>query len=74
MSSFFSGILISLGIVCVDVACCLGNPGICNAIMNTSSIILTLINFIFFNQDFIFMQGLGVFICTIGAVLISTAE
>lgn len=34
ISAFVTGILISVGIVFINVACDMGNPGICNAIMN----------------------------------------
>ncbi|CDW88334.1 UNKNOWN [Stylonychia lemnae] len=74
LSSLTSGIFLGLGIVCINVACNLGNPGICNSIMSTQCILLTLCNYIFFDQNLNWMQGLGVLICVIGVVLVSIAN
>eukprot|EP00347_Sterkiella_histriomuscorum_P000259 403376566 len=73
-SAFGSGILISLGIVFINVASEMGNAGICNAIMHGQSVLLTVGNFVLFGQSLNYMQGMGVFLSAVGATVISLAD
>jgi drug/metabolite transporter (DMT)-like permease len=74
LSALISGILISLGIVFINVASDMGNAGICNAIMHSQRIFLTLGNYAFFGQTLNLMQGMGVILSVIGAAIISLPD
>ena len=50
ISSIFSGIFLSSGMVCLNIASSYGNPGLCNAITNAQVILVALINRLIFKQ------------------------
>lgn len=74
LTVFLTGILLSIAIVCINIAADLGIAGVCNAIMHNQVIIVTVFNAIIMDQSLNIFQALGVGLCVFGAVLISVAN
>lgn len=71
LSSILSGIFLSTGMVCLNIASSYGNPGLCNAITNSQVILVTIFNMVVFNQQLNVVQIVGIGLALLGVVMLS---
>jgi drug/metabolite transporter (DMT)-like permease len=74
ISYMLTSVLMSLGIVFINIACNVGNPGLANAILQNSTIVTIIITFLIFDQPINFMQFLGILLAVGGGITISIAD